>query len=312
MPLTPTTRRSITQYLRNPQHALTEDELDRVARVYYDTSTNLWASVERNGTIRHVNPTWERVTGFSLTESVRLHLQDLFIEDAGKADEILNQLTWEDYRGGQRLNLVRKSGATLVVGVRGEKFDEYGMAHIRLIDMSIRAAMDEELRLARAELAHQAALCAAIVENCPMMITLNESNGRYFYVSPASQQVLLVAPGVLNGRNAFTLIHPNDIEIVKAVFERMLTQPGTARTMSVRLLSGKALENPQAVAGDRDYTLIESTGVNLLDDPNVKAFITYTQAWRNPTAIGGGGRNGDDEEFDSGDDEDTPARWRGP
>jgi len=328
MPLNPERRRSITTYLHNPRPDLTETELDRIARLYYESSPNLWCSVTSDGSIKHVNPTWERITGYSLVESRQMRFQDFFVEDAGKAAQILDGLKWEDFRGGQRLNLVQKSGTTLIVGVRGEKFNGYGLAHLRLIDMTIRAAMDDRLRLASQQLERQGALFKAIIENCPMMITINERDGTYRYVSPACKLVLLVEPGVLVGKNAFSLIHPGDINTVQRVFERMLKQPGRADKMSVRFAFDKALREwkPGAMLGDRDYILIESTGVNLLNDPDLMGFITYTQAWRRTETgslpASGGGANEDrysakwdhgdyyGEDYDPGDDEDIPESWR--
>jgi len=301
MPLDPERRRSITTYLHNPHADLSETELDRIARLYYETSPNLWASVTPDGAIKHVNPTWERMTGYNLDESRQMRFQDFFIEDAGKAGQILDGLRWEDFRGGQRLNLVQKSGTTLIIGVRGEKFNGAELAHLRLIDMTIRAAMDDRLRLASQQLERQGALFKAIVENCPMMISINERDGTYRYVSPACKQVLLVEPDVLVGKNAFSLIHPGDLNTVQKVFEGMLRQPGRADKMSVRFAFDRALKEwkPGAVLGDRDYILIESTGINLLDDPNLIGFITYTQAWRRTEtgslpASGGGARSHDD------------------
>ena len=312
MPLDPKRKRSITTYLNNPSAVLSETDLDRIARLYYDSSPNLWASVTSDGSIKHVNPTWERMTGYSLVESRQMHFQDFFSEDAGRAAQILDGLKWEHFRGGQRLNLILKSGATLIVGVRGERFNGAGLAHLRLIDMTIRAAMDERLRLASQQLERQGALFKAIVENCPMMITINERDGTYRYVSPACKLVLLVEPDVLVGKNAFSLIHPGDIHTVQSVFERMLRQPGRADKMSVRFAFDRALRDwkPDAVLGDRDYILIESTGINLLNVPNLMGFITYTQAWQRIETgalppVGGGVRNGEkrfSKKWDRGDD----------
>jgi PAS domain S-box-containing protein len=322
MPLDPDRRRTTTTFLRDLKtgHELSEDEINRIARLYYESSPNLWASVTSDGAIRHVNPTWERVTGFSLTESRRLKFQDFFIEDAGHAAAILDGLKWEDFRGGQRLRLVQKSGATVIVGVRAEKFDAEGLAHVRLIDMTIRATMDERLAKLQREHEKLAVLSSRIIENDPMMIAIAERDGVYRYVSPACKTVLLVDPGVLVGKNAFQLIHPKDISIVQQVFEKMLKHSGRADRMSVRFLYGQALQSwrPDTLYGDRDYVMIESTGINLIDDPNVSGFITYTQVWRLPPATGGGAN--DDPRFsrawDHGDDygadhDDMPERWRG-
>jgi len=90
-----------------------------------------------------------------------------------------------------------------------------------------------------------------------------DSEGVIRYISPSVQRVLGYKPEELIGRLSIEVVHPDDLPEVARGFEKALQKPGVPLITVCR-----------AKHKDGTWRVIEGTGVNQLDNPAVKGFIS--------------------------------------
>jgi PAS domain S-box-containing protein len=126
-----------------------------------------------------------------------------------------------------------------------------------------------ETQHARAALKHHDEMCRALVENVQDVISLLDAEGTVRYVSPSIKAALGYAPEELIGRNAFDLLHPEDLPRILEIFRAGIEKPGAVAGEDFRVrhkdgswrffagVSKSLLENPEVggvVISARDVT----------------------------------------------------------
>ena len=77
--------------------------------------------------------------------------------------------------------------------------------------------------------------CYALIENAQDMICVLDENAVVLYKSPAVERILGYSLEELIGKNAFDMVHPDDLAQTKAFFAHVLQHPGVALTFALRL-----------------------------------------------------------------------------
>ncbi|MES1226515.1 MAG: PAS domain S-box protein, partial [Bacteroidota bacterium] len=122
----------------------------------------------------------------------------------------------------------------------------------------VSAAMEAEKKLERSE-----KLFRTVVENTQDIISLTNREGKVIYVSPAFEKLTGHATQDLLGKSSILIMHPDNSEESKAVFEKLLQNPGISIQRSNRLLTKNG-----------NYIDVEGTVTNFLEDENVGAIVT--------------------------------------
>jgi diguanylate cyclase (GGDEF)-like protein/PAS domain S-box-containing protein len=124
-------------------------------------------------------------------------------------------------------------------------------------------------RYTRAQLAGAAALgrseahFRALVQNSADVVSIYDARGTVRYLSPGVEEMLGEAPEAWVGRSALALVHPEDRGRLGRAFARLLCEPGTPRTLELRLRHR-----------DGGWRWVEAIGTNLLADPAVGGIVT--------------------------------------
>jgi two-component system cell cycle sensor histidine kinase/response regulator CckA len=105
-------------------------------------------------------------------------------------------------------------------------------------------------------------LLQALVEHSSDVIALLDATGRILYSSPAVTRLLGYHPEELAGRNAFELMHPEDLPRLQAAFARLLEQPAEPVRAALRYRHK-----------DGSWRDIEGIGANRLHDASVGAIV---------------------------------------
>jgi PAS domain S-box-containing protein len=106
----------------------------------------------------------------------------------------------------------------------------------------------------------------ALVENSSDAISLLGVDGVATYASPSASQVLGYHAKELVGADFFALIHPEDHEEYRCVFEAAVAKPCWPIQVEVRLRQK-----------DGTWRWIESTHTNLLNDPDLQAIVVNSR-----------------------------------
>ncbi|MGH2493530.1 MAG: PAS domain S-box protein [Ktedonobacteraceae bacterium] len=102
----------------------------------------------------------------------------------------------------------------------------------------------------------------ALIEHSSDAVALLTTEGIFTYASPSSERVTGYPVSELVGMNAFTLLHPDDLENVQQQFIMLLEQPGHFITLEYRIRHKNG-----------SWRWMEGTATNLLHDPTVQALV---------------------------------------
>jgi PAS domain S-box-containing protein len=102
----------------------------------------------------------------------------------------------------------------------------------------------------------------SLVQYASDIITILEVNGTILYESPALERLLGYRAEELIGTNAFSYIHPDDIEQVSCVFAQTLKTGGVGPLVEFRFRHA-----------DGSWRHLEAVGNSLLEDPNVRGVV---------------------------------------
>ncbi|MDP9455731.1 MAG: PAS domain S-box protein [Actinomycetota bacterium] len=109
----------------------------------------------------------------------------------------------------------------------------------------------------------------SLIQNASDVVVLMTGDGTIAYVSPSVRRVWGYAPEDLVGTNAFGLVHPDDMERVRALHVEGNKTPGVKPVMELRMRRA-----------DGSWRCVEGIGNNLLDEPSVGGIVV---TWRDVT-----------------------------
>jgi PAS domain S-box-containing protein len=101
-----------------------------------------------------------------------------------------------------------------------------------------------------------------LIENSSDIITILNTKGKILFQSPSIERVLGYRADEMLDRNAFDLVHPNDVQRVLAIFSGDLTNPNLQSPIEYRFRHR-----------DGSWRFLESIGKNLLHDPSIHGIV---------------------------------------
>jgi len=102
----------------------------------------------------------------------------------------------------------------------------------------------------------------ALIENGLDSISLLAVDGTLLWESPAVFRILDYAPDTFLGQNIFKLMHPDDLDWTRALFAKIIQEPGNRQRGSFRL------RQPNGT-----WRWVEAIVTNMLDEPSVNAIV---------------------------------------
>jgi PAS domain S-box-containing protein len=123
-------------------------------------------------------------------------------------------------------------------------------------------AQERQRHLAESALRASEERFRALVEHSSDALLLLDEEGRLTYAAASSRRHLGRAPDELVGQSLFDLLHPDDREFGGTLLTEALQRPGEGVTAEIRFKHV-----------DGSWRIMESIGVNRLDDPAVDAIV---------------------------------------
>lgn len=139
-------------------------------------------------------------------------------------------------------------------------------------DLHLMVALSEHVNVAigRArlytEVRQSEARFGSLIRNALDIITILDADGAIRYESPAVERILGYQADELLGRNAFDLVHPEDLSATSAAFVSALNDPALTPTVEFRFRHR-----------DGSWRWLEATGTNLLADPAVGGLVVNSR-----------------------------------
>jgi len=106
----------------------------------------------------------------------------------------------------------------------------------------------------------------ALLENSWIGITMLSAEATILYINQSVTRILGFGVEELVGQNAFTVIHPDDVQSVREAFARLSKSPGSSVIIEYR-----------SRHRDGSWRWIEAIGTNLLAEPGVNAIVCNYQ-----------------------------------
>lgn len=113
-----------------------------------------------------------------------------------------------------------------------------------------------------AGLADLRALCEALVNRSPDLLTVHDASGLTLFESPSAAELLGNTPGALLGRYPADLVHARDRAEFETAFGALVAEPGRRLRWETRLRRG-----------DGSWRRFEVIGLNLLQEPGVRGIV---------------------------------------
>ena len=110
--------------------------------------------------------------------------------------------------------------------------------------------------------ASRGGLFRALVENSADGIALLDREGRFLFASASHERILGYPPAELLGRDALSLIHPDDLSRARAVLAEVLARPGRTLVAEYRVRRR-----------DGTWREVEGSGTNRLGEPGIDALV---------------------------------------
>ncbi|MFZ5596363.1 MAG: sensor domain-containing diguanylate cyclase/phosphohydrolase [Bacillota bacterium] len=105
-------------------------------------------------------------------------------------------------------------------------------------------------------------LFRSLIENASDIVLLLDYTGNIRYASPSFKRIGGYNPEDVEGKSAFSFVHPNDVESLLELFAREIKHPGVTIQREFRYLHK-----------DGSWRYVEVTGKNMVDDPVVEGVI---------------------------------------
>src|SRR5882724_11035448 len=203
----------------------------------------------------------------------------------GTYDLILADYLLPSYNGIEALRYVKHSGSEtpflLVSGTIGEQAaieslkagaTDYVLKHWpdRLVPSIRRAVQEaqerEQRRRVETELIRREKYFRALTGNALDVLTVLNREGLFLYNSPSIMRVLGYEPKELASRNAFSLVHPDDLPRVWQGFEEGLKDPERTVTLEFRIQHR-----------DGSWRYLEAVGQNRLVDLEIAGVVVNSR-----------------------------------
>src|SRR6266404_5040240 len=203
----------------------------------------------------------------------------------GTYDVILADYLLPSYDGIEALRYVKHSGSEtpflLVSGTIGEQAaieslkagaTDYVLKHWpdRLVPTIRRAVQEtqerEHRRRVETELIRREKYFRALTENALDIVTVLNREGIFLYNNPSIMRVLGYEPKDLLSRNAFSLVHPDDLPRVLHGFEEGLKDPERTVTLEFRIQHR-----------DGSWRYLEAVGQNRFADLEIAAVVVNSR-----------------------------------
>lgn len=221
------------------------------------------ALISQNNRILKVNATICKLLGYTEQELTRFYTQDITVrEDVNHEDDLLKQLLAGEVDEIEfEKRYYTKSGDIIWVNIHSRYLrDEDGKPLVRVSiieNLTPRKLAEEALRTSEERL-------RALMQNGNDAVVITDAEGNFIYLSPSVARIFYYSPEMLLGKNAYSYIHPDDLERIKATFAKLVEMPLSAmETMQYRFKRA-----------DGSWSELEAVSTNLLKHRVIRGIVT--------------------------------------
>ncbi|MEO6733848.1 MAG: PAS domain S-box protein [Ferruginibacter sp.] len=212
----------------------------------------------QDGKFLRWNKNFETVTGYDSEEMKTLHPIQLFDEDE---KELLQEKIGNVFITGHdnvEANFMTKDKRKIPYYFSGMRIEYEGEICLMGfgLDFSDKVASDKVIKDSEQKF-------RGLVEQAADGVAILSEDGTSLYISPSVERILGYTESETKLLNLFDLIHPEDIDPVKKIFEQVLQNPG----LPVKGITSRVLHK------DGSWRWLEDTITNMLHIPSINGIV---------------------------------------
>ncbi|MCZ7535329.1 MAG: PAS domain S-box protein [Acidimicrobiia bacterium] len=215
--------------------------------------------LDDQGRVQLWNQASEQIYGWTSEEVLGRRAPYVTPAEAAGYEELRARVLSGETIEGQEVRRLRKDGSTVHLSVFAAPLrDSTGrvMATIAVVaDITSRVEAEHVLR-------EREGLMSALVESASDIISIVERDGTIRYSSRVSERMLGYVEGSAPGLKIFDIIHPDEVDSVRRVWDEHIDHAGFVSPLELRVLKA-----------DGTWLQVEIIANNLLDDPSVAGVV---------------------------------------
>ncbi len=226
-----------------------------IAQKLLDSSIDIFCTVNKEGNFTYISAAAEKRWGYTPEELIDTPFKKLL----HKEDIPKSMVVFDEIMNGNDINTfvnryIKKNGE-IAHNLWSSRWDEKeGLIYGVVRDYNDLTEKEKERRLQQQRFEH-------LILGAFDLIGVANEKGYYTYMSPSCIKITGLPPEVFVGTNAFEFVHPDDMEQVKADFEKSIAEG----RVDMKLY--------RARNGDNEWRWVETILTNLLDEPSVNGIV---------------------------------------
>lgn len=237
-----------------------------------DRSLDLICSLDGNGQFVEINSASQRILGYSPSELVgKSFLEFIHEDDKQKTLQAANSLIGEISTITFQNRYISKSGKVVPMWWSAHWDDEEKL--LFGIGKDASEMQEAEIRLIQSEQRFK-----SLVQYGADFIAIVNEEGYFTYCSLNSEKILGYKANELIGQNAFSPIHPLDVEHVTGLYKELLSgKPIISETFRYKTSSGKYKWMETMVIDMRENPAVSGIVINSRDVTEKKAYLEWQE-----------------------------------
>ena len=229
-------------------------------RLLIQSSSDITALFDEDGTIRYVSPAIERILGYQ-PEEVSGQPAHAIVHPEDNRTMRTDLERWLKSPDGSTTGHYRyrhKDGSWRTLESVAYNCLEHPAIRAIFVnsrDVTERKRLEEELRKSEE-------LYRLVAQNSPDIIAIINPNSSFRYISPAAERILGYTPEEVIEHMGFDHVHPEDRAPTLAAYVRLLEAPDELLNVRYRLRRK-----------DGSYRVVEAVGNNVLANPAIRAIV---------------------------------------
>jgi PAS domain S-box-containing protein len=247
--------RDVTEQ-KQVEYALQESEA--LYRDLVENSQQLICTHDLKGNILSVNEAAVRLTGYSRSDLLRMNLKNALTPQGRKGFDAYIARIKKHGRASGVMHVRIANGETRI-------WEYNNTLRTEGVEKPVVRGMARDItEQKRAEDALQASekRFRALIEHGLDNISLLSAVGKLLWESPSVNVTLGYTPNQYIGYNLFELMHPDDLEWTRRLYEQLLREPGGSQRGVFRLRSSSG-----------EWRWVEAIATNMLDEPHIEAIV---------------------------------------
>lgn len=249
----------------------------------------IWSVSPQDNRLLYLSPSAEELLGVPLNELIKapFKLSDFVHPDDGEAFQSWMADLRTNGSAELEIRIQRPDGGVrwtsgrlqLVRNESGKPVRQDGILH----DITARKKAEDQLT-AREK------YYRALLDNSLDIVVVLNLDATVSYNSPSMDKLLGLEPNAMVGRNAMTLVHPEDQAFAMAALAEAIANPGTTQSVEIRVWHAdgnwRTLQTKgMCVAGDQPYVVINASDITELKSAEAKISQLSRAVEQSPVSV---------------------------